>query len=57
MLRLPHFPDNWLTDDTEVVSATLYPQENSWFSFLLDAESAQGHGSDKKTINFINDMN
>jgi hypothetical protein len=41
--RLPHFLDNQLTDDGEVVSLTrlphLYPQEDSWYSFPLEAES------------------
>jgi hypothetical protein len=42
--RLPHFLDNWLTDGGEVVSlrrrpAALYPQEDSWYSFLLEVES------------------
>jgi hypothetical protein len=42
--RLPHFLDNRLTDGGEVVSLTrrpaaLYPHEDSWYSFLLEAES------------------
>jgi hypothetical protein len=42
--RLPHFLDNRLTDGGEVVSLTrrpaaLYPQEDSWHQFLLEAES------------------
>jgi hypothetical protein len=46
MLRLPHFLGNWLTD--EVVSLThqmaaLHIHENSWYSFLLEAELPQGH--------------
>jgi hypothetical protein len=49
-LRLPHFLDNRLADGGEVVSLTrrpavLYLQEHSWSSFLLDAESAQGHNA------------
>jgi hypothetical protein len=41
--RLPHFLDNRLTDGGEVVSftrrpAAFYPQEDSWYSFLLEAE-------------------
>jgi hypothetical protein len=41
--RLPHFLDDRLTGSGEVVSltcrpATLYPQEDSWYSFLLEAE-------------------
>jgi hypothetical protein len=42
-----HFLDNRLTDGNDVVSltrrpATLYPQEDSWYSFLLEAESTPG---------------
>jgi hypothetical protein len=41
--RLPHFLDNRLTEGGEVVSLTLrqliIPQEDSWYSFLLEAES------------------
>jgi hypothetical protein len=37
--KLPHFLDNRLTDDGEVVSLTrrphFTPQEDSWYSFLL----------------------
>jgi hypothetical protein len=44
--RLPHFLDNWLTDGGEVVSLTrrppFTPQEDSWYSFLLVAESTPG---------------
>jgi hypothetical protein len=44
--RLPHFLDNRLTDDGEVVSLThlplFIPQEDSWYSFLLEVESAPG---------------
>jgi hypothetical protein len=48
MSRFPHFLDSWLTDGGEVVSlprqpATLYLQEDSWYSFLLEAESTPGH--------------
>jgi hypothetical protein len=44
MSTLSRFPDNWLTDGSEAVSlmpqlAALYPQKDSWYSFLLDAES------------------
>jgi hypothetical protein len=42
-LRLPHFLEHRLTDGGEVVSLTLRPllyhQEDSWYSFLLEAES------------------
>jgi hypothetical protein len=46
-LRLPYFLDNRLTDGGEVVSlmrraAALYSQEDSWYSFLLEAESLYG---------------
>jgi hypothetical protein len=45
--RLPHFLDNRLTDGGEVVSlkrrqAAPYPQEDSWYPFLLEAESNPG---------------
>jgi hypothetical protein len=45
-LRLPHFLDNRLTDGGNVVSLTrrprFTPQESSWYSFLLEAESTPG---------------
>jgi hypothetical protein len=45
-LRLPHYLDNRLTDDGKVFSLThrppFTPQENSWYSFLLEAESTPG---------------
>jgi hypothetical protein len=44
--RLPHFLDNRLTDLGEVFSLTCQPtftpQKDSWYSFLLDAESTLG---------------
>jgi hypothetical protein len=44
--RLPHFPYNWFTDDGQFVSLThrppFKPQEDSWYSFLLEAESIPG---------------
>jgi hypothetical protein len=43
--RLPHFLVNRLTDDGECqpyAPAALYPQEDSWYSFLLEAESTPG---------------
>jgi hypothetical protein len=44
--RLPHFLDNRLTDGGEDVSLTRRPpdtpQNASWYSFLLDAESTPG---------------
>jgi hypothetical protein len=43
--RLPHFLDNRLTDGGEVepyALAALYPQEDSWYSFLLEAASTPG---------------
>jgi hypothetical protein len=44
--RLPHFLDNQLTDGVEVVSFTRRPlfthQEDSWYSFPLEAESIPG---------------
>jgi hypothetical protein len=45
--RLPHFLDNRLIDGAEVASPTsrsfFIPQEDSWYSFLLEAESTSGH--------------
>jgi hypothetical protein len=44
--RLPHFLDNRLTDGGEVIGPTrrppFTPQEDSWYSFLLEAESTPG---------------
>jgi hypothetical protein len=45
--RLPHFLDNRLTDGGEAVSLTcrsaaFYPQEDFWYSFLLEAVSIPG---------------
>jgi hypothetical protein len=45
--RLPHFLDNLLTDGGEIVSLTrittaLRSEEDSWYSFLLEAESTPG---------------
>jgi hypothetical protein len=44
--RLQHFLDNRITDGGEVVSLTrcspFTPQEDSWYSFLLEAESTPG---------------
>jgi hypothetical protein len=45
--RLPYLLDNRLTDGDKVVSftrraAVLYPQENPWYSFMLEAESTLG---------------
>jgi hypothetical protein len=46
MLRLPHFLDNQLTDGGVVVSLKhqppVNPQENSWYSFLLEVKSTPG---------------
>jgi hypothetical protein len=43
MSRFPYFLDSRLTNGGEVVGpcepAALYPQEDSWYSFLLQAES------------------
>jgi hypothetical protein len=50
-LRLPHFLDNQVKDGCDVVSFTLRaaalyppptPHEDSWYSFLLEAESTTG---------------
>jgi hypothetical protein len=45
--RLPHFLDSQLTDGGEFVSLTRRPpynppRENSWYSFVLEAESTTG---------------
>jgi hypothetical protein len=44
--RLPHFLDSRLADGGEVVSLTrrlpFTSQEDSWYSFLLEAESTPG---------------
>jgi hypothetical protein len=47
ILEFPHFQDNQLTDGGKAVSLmcrlpTLYSQEYSWYSFLLEAESTPG---------------
>jgi hypothetical protein len=45
MSTLPHFLDSRLTDGGEVsltLRRHLYPQEDSWHSFLLEAESTPG---------------
>jgi hypothetical protein len=44
---LPHLVDNPFTDGGEVVSLTrqqaaLYRQDDSWYSFLLEAEWTPG---------------
>jgi hypothetical protein len=45
-LRVPNYSDNQLTDGGKVVSITrrppFTPQEDSWYSFLLEAESTPG---------------
>jgi hypothetical protein len=44
--RLPHILNNRLTDGGEVVSLkrrpSFTPQEDSWYSFLLEAQSTPG---------------
>jgi hypothetical protein len=44
--RLPYFLDNRLTDGGEVATFShrppFTPQEDSWYSFLLEAESTPG---------------
>jgi hypothetical protein len=45
-LRLPHLLDNRLTDGGKIASLTRRPpftlQEDSWYSFLFEAESTPG---------------
>jgi hypothetical protein len=46
--RLPHFLDSRLTDGDEVSLTRRLPftsQEDSWYSFLLEAESTPGHSA------------
>jgi hypothetical protein len=40
--RVPYFLDNRLTDGAP---AALYTQEDSWYSFLLEAESTPSHSA------------
>jgi hypothetical protein len=44
--KIPHFLDNWLTDGGEVINLKrpppFNPQEDFWYSFLLDAETTPG---------------
>jgi hypothetical protein len=50
--RLPHYLDSRLTDGGKVVSLTrrppFTPQEDSWYSFLLEAELTPGPQCDWK---------
>jgi hypothetical protein len=51
MSRLPHFLDSRLTDGGEVSLTrrpSFTPQEDSWYSFLLEAESTLGPQCDWK---------
>jgi hypothetical protein len=44
-LRLPQFLDNWLRDSSEVslmCRPSFTPQEDYWYSFLLEDESTSG---------------
>jgi hypothetical protein len=58
MLRLPHYLDKRLTDGGKFVSPTRLPHftprflyffKDSWYSFLLEAESTPGPGQYKKS--------
>jgi hypothetical protein len=55
MWSLPHFLDNQLTDGDEVASLKrrplFTPQEDSWYSFLLEAESTPGPWCGCKDVN------
>jgi hypothetical protein len=59
--RLPHFLDSRLLAGGEIVSLTLrtaalYPQEDSWYSFLLEAGSAPGrYATSRKVADSTND--
>jgi hypothetical protein len=62
LLWLPHFLDNRQTDGGEVVSLTrrlaaVYPHEDSWYSFLLEAESTAGPHSATGRIRSIEKSN
>jgi hypothetical protein len=45
-VEAPTFSDIWLTDGDKVVSPKrrplFHPQEDPWYSFLLEAESTSG---------------
>jgi hypothetical protein len=43
-----HSTHRWRSDCQPYDPAALYPQEDSWFSFLLEAESTPGPLSDWK---------
>jgi hypothetical protein len=49
MPRLPHYLDSRVTDGGKVVRLThrplFTPQEDPWYSFLLEAESTPGHSA------------
>jgi hypothetical protein len=53
-LRLPRFLENRLIDGGEIVSLkrrpSFTPQEDSWYSFQLKAESTPGLGRKKNPI-------
>jgi hypothetical protein len=40
-----HSAHRWRWGCQPYVLVTLYPQEDSWYSFLLEAESTQGHSA------------
>jgi hypothetical protein len=48
-VQAPNLLDNRLTDGGKVVSLKrrppFTPQEDSWYSFLLEAESTAGHSA------------
>jgi hypothetical protein len=51
MSRLPYFLDNRFTDDDQVTASAAHcTQEDSWYSFLLEVESTQGHAAAGRII-------
>jgi hypothetical protein len=42
-----HLVHRWRWGCQPYAPAALYPQENSWYSFLLEVESTQGHAAGK----------
>jgi hypothetical protein len=53
-VEAPRFLDNWLTNGGAVISVThrpaFTPQEDSWYSFLLEVESNSVGGRIKNSV-------
>jgi hypothetical protein len=58
--RLQHFLENRRTDGGKVVNLTsrpsFTPQEDSWYSFLLEAESTESHSASVVLVQLKNTM-